>query len=523
MQQQRIPLQDTSLFSTFFLDYIQQKETLAPFYNRFPALAAFKDQLRDKSTSFPMAARQVLYEVLQTQYQELTVEEPVADNLAALKDHNTFTVTTGHQLNIFTGPLYFIYKIVSVINTCKQLRKSYPEFRFVPVYWMASEDHDFEEISYFKLYGKKYTWKTEQKGAVGRFDPRSLAGLISELPGDVTMFKKAYLDHNRLSDAVRFYVNALFGSEGLVVVDADNARLKEQFLPVIRDDLTLNTAQKKVMQTDKALNSLGYATQVHAREINFFYLDDGLRSRLEKRDDQFQVVDTDLKFTAADLLALAEKEPRRFSPNVILRPLYQEMVLPNLAYIGGPAEIVYWLQLKGIFDHFNTPFPLLMPRNFALVMSGPVARKFNKTGLTSQEIFEEKNYLFNHWTLKNTTHNLSLAEERKKVAELFEEIKVRASSIDVTLSALVAAEARRASKGLEKIETKLLRAEKRKHSDKLRQIEEVKEALFPQGSLQERTDNFLNFYQADTTFIKKIGEAFDPFDFRFYLLQYPFA
>ncbi len=523
MQQQRIPLQDTSLFSTFFLDYIQQKETLAPFYNRFPILAAFKGQLEDKTKSFPMAARQVLYEVLQAQYKELTVDGQVADNLSALKDKDTFTVTTGHQLNIFTGPLYFIYKIVSVINTCKQLRKAYPQFRFVPVYWMASEDHDFEEISYFKLYGKKYTWNTEQKGAVGRFDPKGLASLISELPGDVALFKKAYLEHERLSDAVRFYVNALFGKEGLVIVDADNTQLKEQFIPVIKDDLLTHSAQAKVTLADEALNSLGYATQVHAREINFFYLGDGLRSRLEKKDDKFIVVDTDLEFTALELLKKVEQEPWRFSPNVILRPLYQEMILPNLAYIGGPAEIVYWLQLKGVFDHFKVPFPLLMPRNFALVMSGPIARKFEKTGFTVQELFEGKNYLFNHWTLKNTVHNLSLTGERDKVGKLFEEIKLRAASIDVTLAPLVAAEAKRANKGLEKIESRLLRAEKRKHADKLRQIEEVKEALFPHGGLQERSDNFLNFYQTDNAFIQKIEEAFDPFDFQFNLLRYPFA
>lgn len=523
MQQQHIPLRDTSLFSTFFLDYIEHKEALAPFYNRFPSIAAFKDQLKDKGASFPLASRQVLHEVLQAQYKELVVDERVVVNLSALKNTNTFTVTTGHQLNIFTGPLYFIYKIVSVINACKQLAKAYPQFHFVPVYWMASEDHDFEEISYFRLYGKKYTWKTEQQGAVGRFDPKGLASLISELPGDVELFKEAYLKHERLSDAVRYYVNALFGNEGLVVIDADNPQMKAQLIPVIKDDLLAHSAQAKVTQADEALNGLGYATQVHAREINFFYLDNGLRGRIEKQDDKFIVVDTDLSFTTKELLDKVEKNPEQFSPNVILRPLYQEMVLPNLAYVGGPAEIVYWLQLKGVFDHFKIPFPLLMPRNFALVMSGPIARKFEKTGFTDQELFEGKNYLFNHWVLKNTAHNLSLTEEREKVAGLYDGIKRRAKAIDVTLAPLVAAEAKRAARSFEKIESKLLRAEKRKQADKLRQIDEVKEALFPQGSLQERTDNFLNFYQTDKAFIKKMAKALDPFDFQFNLLRYPFA
>jgi bacillithiol synthase len=204
---------------------------------------------------------------------------------------------------------------------------------------------------------------------------------------------------------------------------------------------------------------------------------------------------------------------------VVLRPLYQEMILPNLAYVGGPAELVYWLQLKGVFDFFKTPFPILMPRNFGLVIDAPIQKKFLKTGLEVKDLFQEKNYLFNHWVASNSQHDLSLGKQMQSLQSLLQEVETKATEIDSTLTKLVAAENQRALNGLERIEKKMLKAEKRKHEEKLKQIEAVKDALFPNGSLQERTDNFLNFYQQDSAFIQKLLTSFDAFDFRFNVLM----
>jgi bacillithiol biosynthesis cysteine-adding enzyme BshC len=515
MQLKKIPLADTRSFSPFFLDYIKQKETLKKFYNRFPTVDQVADQIKEKSESFTALKRNVLTGALQQQYKNLKTNDRVSQNISALGSGNTFTITTGHQLNIFTGPLYFIYKIVTVINICKELKAAYPDYNFVPVYWMASEDHDYDEIKYFKLYGKKYTWETDQKGGVGRFSTDGLSKIANELPGDTTIFKEAYSKNKTLSNAVRHYVNALFGSEGLVIIDADDRSLKTLFKDVIKNDLTQHTAKTVVDKTDQDLNTLGYKTQVYCRDINFFYLTDGLRSRIEKQDDRYVVIDTDLSFSADELQHLIETEPEKFSPNVILRPLYQETILPNLAYIGGPAEVIYWLQLKDLFSFFKTPFPLLMPRNFALVMDHTVVRKFEKTNLELKDLFEEKDILFNHWVRENSKNNLSVSKERDAITDNFKLLKDRSAAIDVTLSAFVDAEQKRAINSIDKIERKLLRAEKRLHTDRLRQIEDLKNILFPNGSLQERTDNFLNFYQQDSAFIQKLLDSFDPFDFQF--------
>ncbi len=519
MNTRKIDFPDTRAFSSFFLDYIQQKDSLKRFYGNFPSVENFKDQIAEKS-NFPQLFRELLVDRLTKQYSDLKITEAVKNNIHSLRDKKTFTITTGHQLNIFTGPLYFIYKIVTVINACKKLKATYPDCHFVPVYWMASEDHDYEEIKSFRLYGKKYEWKTEQQGAVGRFHTNEFKNLLNEIPGEISMFKEAYSKNKNLANAVRHYVNALFGDEGLLIVDADDRDLKRTLAPVISDDLFSHTSKKLVDEATQQLQSLGYHTQVNAREINFFYLLDGLRNRIEKVGERFQVVDTDIQFSKQEIEKMINEEPEKFSPNVVLRPLYQEMILPNLAYIGGPAELVYWLQLKGVFENFKTPFPVLMPRNFAMVIDQPTAKKFEKTKLEVKDLFEEKNHLFNHWVAKNSNHQLSLGKELESLTAILNSIKERATQIDSTLNQFVGAEAKRATSGLEKIEKKMLQAEKRFHSDKLRQLEAVKDALFPNGSLQERTDNFLNFYQSDPAFIQKLLKAFDAFEFRFNVLTY---
>ena len=175
----------------------------------------------------------------------------------------------------------------------------------------------------------------------------------------------------------------------------------------------------------------------------------------------FSVVDSSLHFSKEQLEKMIQEEPEKFSPNVILRPLYQEMILPNLAYVGGPAEVVYWLQLKEVFDHYQVPFPILLPRNFAMVIDAPTRRKFEKTGLQIKDLFEEKNFLFNHWILKNTSRDLTLSQSINDVQAIFDEVKIKAEKIDKTLGPLVSAQAKQVVNRLEKIETKFIRAEKR--------------------------------------------------------------
>jgi uncharacterized protein YllA (UPF0747 family) len=408
-----------------------------------------------------------------------------------LRDENTFTVTTGHQLNIYTGPLYVIYKLVSTINLARALQTAYPDQQFVPVYWMATEDHDFEEINHFFAFGTKYEWTTSQKGAVGRFNLSD----FPRIPLRNELFDKAYSEGKTLSEAVRIYMHAIFGAEGLVCLDADDARLKSLFAPIMAADLNQQVHEPIVRASTEKLEALGYKTQVAAREVNLFRLTENDRIRLEK-GDSVEMADA--------------------SPNVILRPLYQEVILPNLAYIGGPAEVAYWLQLKGIFDLHQIPFPILLPRNFAIVKTQKQAERAEKLGLSLADIFQDELTLRRSFVAGRTEHVLDTASEIKALQPILDALATRAKAIDPTLEASVLAEQARWTKGLERLAKKMKRAAERNQGDEVRQVLALKEALFPAGEWQERHTNFLEFATDHPEFISDLLKTFDPLHFEFY-------
>ena len=515
MKVSKVDFAQTNQFSSLFQDYITEKSQLKEFYNLFPRVENFEDQIKQKQ--FSEESRSVLVDALKEQYQHIG-EEP--ENIELLAEDNTFTVTTGHQLNIFTGPLYFIYKIVTVINTCKDLKHKYPDYNFVPIYWMATEDHDFDEISYFRLNGKKHIWKTEQTGAVGRFNTKQLQQILAAVPGMPKFFINAYTKSKNLAEAVRSYVHHLFGEHGIVVVDGDHPKLKAALKPVIREDIFETAVKPMVDEQSTKLEETGYKTQVYARDINFFYLKDDVRERIEEVDGKYQVLNTEISFGADELSNLIDQNPEYFSPNVILRPLYQELILPNLAYAGGPSEVGYWLQLKTIFDHFKVAFPMLMPRNFALVLTSPIETKMGKVGISIEDLFKPKSKLEAELVTKSTEKDIQLNGQKDAILEWFDKIKAQAQAIDPTLSQHVEAQQTKTANRLDIIEKKFIRAEKKNQSDRMRQLSAVLDEIFPNGTPQERIDNFLNFYILNPDFVNELIAYLEPLDFRFNIVHH---
>lgn len=517
MNLETISLDETGCFSPLFIDYMNGKDSLKSFYGLTPKIDNFEKQIANKE--FSDSARQTLNSVLIEQYDGLETSEAVQTNIDLLKQPNTYTVTTGHQLNICTGPLYFIYKIVTVINICKQLKTKYPDNNFVPVYWMATEDHDLEEINHFFLFGEKVQWDTDQTGPVGRMDTKSLEAIFDKLPEKAGFFVKAYKEANCLADAVRAYVNELFCDQGLVVVDADESRLKAQFVEVIKDDITQHNANQLVEDTTSQINKLGYKTQVFPREINFFYIEDGFRERIIEKDGLYKIKGKDLTLTKEEILKLVDSNPERFSPNVILRPLYQETILPNLAYIGGPAEVAYWLQLMPVFKHYNTAFPILMPRNFGLIIAKHVLRKLNKVAISLPTLFQPIEEIKKQYVIENTDKEIHLTQEIGHLKAAFGTVREKATDVDKTLDGFVGAEESKALKSLENIEKRIKKSEERNQEVSIQQIESVKNSLFPNGSLQERRDNYLNFYVNNPDIKSHLLDLFDPFSYNFHILK----
>ncbi|AKD05534.1 bacillithiol biosynthesis cysteine-adding enzyme BshC [Pontibacter korlensis] len=508
----------TGAFSKTITDYLCCSEQLQPFYNHFPTLEAFEAQLKEKS--FSETQRQTLHQALQEQYTSLSSVNPkVQQKIDLLLQPNTFTITTGHQLNIFTGPLYFVYKIITAINTCKQLQEKYPNYNFVPVYWMATEDHDFAEINHFSLFGKQYTWESDQSGAVGRFSTKDMEPLLAELPEAYPIFEEAYRNSKNLADATRAITHALFGEYGLVSIDGDHAALKKALTPVVEKELTEQLSNKLVEEANAQLEELGYKPQVYSREINLFYLTDGLRERIVREEGKYKILNTDISFSLEEIQQEAKEHPERFSPNVILRPLYEELILPNLAYIGGGAEVAYWFQLKKLFEAYQVAFPMLMLRNSALYISRGNANRMHKLGLQPLDLFQDYQELKKQLSDQLHDEEINLEAQRQAVAAAFAEVEKLAESIDPTLVKAVGAEAQKANNSLQMLEKKISKARDSKHEQTFKQLENLKDKLFPGGSLQERKDNLLTYQTNNPDFIPALVEAFDPLEFKFTILE----
>ncbi len=527
-----IDYKDTGYFSPTVIDYLEGSPALRSFYAFRPDFDGFAELLTSKKV---VADREILVQILCEQYDFVSGNTTnnnglVHDNISLLASADTFTVTTGHQLNIFAGPLYFLYKIVTAIKLSKQLKEKFPDKNFVPVYWMASEDHDFAEINYTNIGGKKVHWWYEASGATGRINPDTMRQALNQYKGALgierhandlaEIVETAYTKFDKLADATRYLVNALFGKYGLVIIDADDHRFKKEFASIMERDIIEQNSFKNINATNEQLSTLGVQVQVNPREINFFYLMEGLRERIVVEKDRYQVLNSKISFSQAELKEEISQHPERFSPNVVMRPLYQECILPNIAYIGGGAEIIYWLEFKSNFEYYNVDFPILILRNSGLVINKDQAAKITKMDLGIADLFKTVDAIKNDWVRKHSEHTLSLAEELRELSAIFEKIKQRAQKVDNTLAPSAEAVEARLNRAIGNLEKKLVKAEKKNYQTRLVQIEHIKHDLFSKDSLQERTENFGLFYvRWGQSFIDELIENFEPLAFKFTVLS----
>lgn len=497
-----ISYQNSGYFSSLMNDYLDQKESIQSLYHRFPNLENFEAQIKEKKTNYANENRAVLVSVLEVQYSKINASDNTLNNIKLLNNSNTFTITTGHQLNLFSGPLYFLYKIISTINLAKELKAKYPSENFVPIYWMATEDHDFDEINYFNFKGRKFRWNKESAGPVGRLSTEGLADFFEVYSLELgtgknaetikKLFQESYLNHSNLAEATRFLANELFGEYGLVIIDADNQDLKRTFIPYIKEELTQQTAHKKVLETIEKLKE--YTAQVNPREINLFYIEDDLRERIIFENGKYLVNNTKIEFSESEIFSLVENHPEKFSPNVIMRPLYQEVILPNLCYIGGGGEIAYWLELKSFFEAVNVSFPILLLRNSVLLATEKQAKKADKLGLTWSNLFLKQETLVNEKTKLLDEFSIDLSIQKDFLKNQFHYLHSLVEKTDKSFLGAVKAQEAKQIKGLENLEKRLLKAQKKKHFDELERITDLQNELFPNKSLQERQTNFSEFY-----------------------------
>ena len=525
MRKEFVSYEATGKFSRIVLDYLNADNKLEPYYRVSPDLDGCIKIAAERQ--FSAESRQVLTEVLTGQYDGLAKSEMLEKNLSALEDSNTFTVTTGHQLNLFTGPLFFIYKIAGCINLANQLNKADAGKHYVPIYWMASEDHDFEEINHTWVRGNRLAWDNKSGGPVGEMSPAHVEPVIKELEGIlgdrdeakalVDLFRKSY-SQSSLAAAIRFLVNELFGSHGVVVLDANDARLKRLAENVFRDELSTQSAHRIISETNKGLGE-NYEVAINPRDLNLFVISENSRKRLTVDGGEIQEVDGDTSYPPDAVDQLLGDDIGKLSPNVVLRPVYQECILPNVAYIGGGAEVGYWLQLKELFAHHGVSYPALFLRNSVKLLGAGDVKKMSKLDLSAQDLFHSLDELKKKFVLSHG-ENIGLEDSYAKQESLFEQIAEVAVGIDPTMKGKVDAEKTRSLKGLKDLENALIKAEKRKQSTSMEQLERLYNRVWPDSVLQERHDNFSAWYlEAGPSFLDELIEHLDPCDRRFAIIS----
>jgi bacillithiol synthase len=511
-----LPYSQTGKFTKIVLDYINKTPPLKDFYQHPVSLEGIKSVIAERKKY--NTNRQLLAGQFTIQYKDFECCNLVKSNIDALLHENTFTICTAHQPNIFTGHLYFVYKILHTIKLADSLKKELPEYNFVPVFFMGSEDADLEELNHVVIDGVKYEWETKQTGAVGRMKvDEDLIQLIEKIAGRLSvekfgrplidLLKKCFVKKSTIEEATFLFVHHLFQEYGLLVLLPDNAAFKKEMISIFEDDIFNHTSSEIVEQTSEKLSS-HYKAQAYPREINLFYLKDNLRNRIVPVNDHFVVHDTEIVFTNEEMKNELQAHPERFSPNVILRGLFQEIILPDIAWIGGGGELAYWLQLKDLFENYAVPYPVLILRNSFLIIDKRHQDLLNKLNLTALDLFKGKEVLLNEIVNRESKFILNLTIEKKEFENIYDQIDKLVNRIDSTLRQHVEALETRHVKALSALEKKMFRAEKRKFSDQKNQLNKIFSSLFPNDGLQERTENFMLFYSKwGNDFFKMLYDA----------------
>ncbi|MBL7702829.1 MAG: bacillithiol biosynthesis cysteine-adding enzyme BshC [Ferruginibacter sp.] len=493
---------ETGFYSKLVLDYLQGEEVLKPFYIYPVSKAGIKAAIESRKAYY--TNRKLLVDTLQKHYANANPTPQQLQNILALANNNCFTVTTAHQPNIFTGHLYFIYKILHAIKLCEKLKAEMPENDFVPVYYMGSEDADLDELGHVYINGVKHEWQTNQTGAVGRMKvDKALIKMLDAIAGEITVhpygkeiieqMQACYTEGATIEQATFKLANALFGEYGLIVLLPDDTDYKRAFVPVVEKELKEQFSYPLVEATAKKFPKQ-YKVQAGGRELNLFYLKDDSRERIVKENSKFKIQNSKFEFDEAALIDELQRHPDRFSANVILRPVFQEMILPNIAFIGGGGEIAYWLELKDVFAAVDVPFPVLVLRNSFLVVEKSHQSKVNGLGFGVADLFRTETELLNVLVKRDSEVQLSLEKEKQEIQHFYSALKNTAGAVDKTLQPHTESLEKLALRKIEALEKKMLKAEKKKFEAQQRQLHKLKTQLFPHGNLQERIENFMPFY-----------------------------
>jgi bacillithiol biosynthesis cysteine-adding enzyme BshC len=527
MQKFTFHRKQTGFFSDQQNRLAYDQESLLPFIQRVFSKEAFDKQVELKRSSYSNNVRSTLAAVVREKYATVNCSEKTAQHVQWLQSDSTFTITTGHQLSLATGPIFSIYKVLHVIRMAEELNADNDLYKVVPVFWMASEDHDIEEVRSVDVFNSRLIWNTNEQGAVGRMSTIGLSEIKDQIR---QLFQNQSTDQlNHLLDswngktygeAFFHLIHFLFDRFGLIIIDGDNKRLKAHFSAIMKREILEKPSFRLVTNTNEHLQKEGAKIQVNPREINVFYLSNGTRDRIVEEDNKYRL-NADRLISEKEVMDELDEYPERFSPNVILRPVYQETVLPNLCYLGGVGEIAYWIQLKAVFDEYTIQYPLITPRVSILWIDSVTSKKMAKINLSVEDLFREVSTVKKDMVMSLSDDQFDFSKVDVLMNQLTDEFNAQAKLIDLNAERMSTAELVKVTKQVELIKDKLLKFVKQQHESSLNQIDQVFGRLFPDGSLQERKMNVLTICPTGAIHerIEQLHQFIDPFDMDFIVLK----
>jgi len=476
------------------------------------------------------ADRSTLVRVLTEQNKQNHCGIKTLANIDLLGNENSLAIVTGQQIGMCTGPLYTIYKAVTAIKLAEELSAQIPEYNFVPVFWVEGEDHDFGEINKINLitvegqiekveylYGGKPFERNP--GAVGSLTIDSYAEkFLDEVQSKLqeTEFKSQLFaslrGHYRagatLGKAFTGLMNQLFEDSGLVFLNPNDAELKKLLKPVFSKEIAEVTKTSQIVIERSAKLEEHYHAQIKAKSLNLFMFHKGGRYLIEPRENDFSLKGTRQFFSKEELNNIVENSPELISPNVVLRPICQDTLLPTAVYVGGPSEIAYFAQLQPVYEFFGLQMPIVYPRASVTILEEKIKTILEKYQIDVTEVWSDIDPLL-----------IRIAEQvsEVKVDGLFEHLQNRIKEaiaesrfgiqqIDTTLSGAIDSTLARFESQLGVLKEKTQAAQQRRQDVTLKQIQRVAANIFPNANFQEREFNvvyYLNKYGPD--FVKWLG------------------
>ena len=456
------------------------------------------------------------------------------ENIELLKKNNTIAVVTGQQLGLYSGPLYTLYKIFGALKLTDTLNKRYTEYNFVPIFWLEAEDHDFLEINKVRIIDKENNFFTHEYLPEDKPADKNLGAMGSVIFDDfinnfnenifstltLTEFTKniqdivfdTYKSGKTIEESFCLFIRKLLPDSGLIFLNPNSREIKRMLAPVFEKEINeYPKTSEMVVNVSAELEEI-YHAQVKARPINLFILHKKGRYLLEPSNKDYSLKGIRQKYTQLEIVEMLNTTPEIFSPNVILRPICQDFILPTFCYIAGPSEIAYFGQYKNVYKQFDVEMPLIYPRPGMTIIESKIQKVLNKYNLRVLDFFIKYDSLTTKVSEEISSIKIEdvFLEIDKTMDHLFKGLSERTSSIDKTLLGNLDKSREKISNTIDIFKDKLKEAQKRNNTIALDQLDKTLLNVFPKSNFQEREINiiyFLNKYNLN--FIEKLYEEMD--------------